>query len=346
MPLKTKPCESAAATTPAESQSTKPHVEASATPSATPHVDASVPAAQWNPIGNLDCKVRCPNPGCNQSTVGIPSKHRKGISTTTPFGKWLIKETNQFSIGSDQWCCTSCYNRMARIFNALPKHAVNNAAAVAPPPPPPPSNVTKPFASLIPGGTQARKISKDLAEHVLADAASVYPNDPIGALAAALQHKSIAPSLLNVLPSNDVNAHTMDNIKVAFKAAAAKDQRIQLLSLVANDLSKAASMFDFGCTANEWEAARLHARANGPGSAVKKMKFKRQRMSISQVKFITKFSVDREVVYRPASTATKDAQFKRRYSLRHGYQLLNERTEKHNTSGNLQDRLCSVGQWS
>ena len=46
MPLKTKPSESAAVTTPAESQSTKPHVEASATPSATPHV-ASVPAAQW-----------------------------------------------------------------------------------------------------------------------------------------------------------------------------------------------------------------------------------------------------------------------------------------------------------
>ena len=73
----TKPCESAAATTPAESQSTKPHVEASATPSATPHVEASVPAAQWNPIGNLDCQVRCPNPGCHQKTVGIPSKQRK-----------------------------------------------------------------------------------------------------------------------------------------------------------------------------------------------------------------------------------------------------------------------------
>ena len=63
----------------------------------------NVPAAQKNPIWNFDCKVRCPNPGCKQPDVGIPSKHRKEISTTTPFGKWLIKETKQFSIGSDQW---------------------------------------------------------------------------------------------------------------------------------------------------------------------------------------------------------------------------------------------------
>ena len=69
-------------------------------------------------------------------------------------------------------------------------------------------------------------------------------------------------------------------------------------------------------------------------------------MPISLVKFLTKFSVDREVVYRLASTGSKDAQFRRRHSLRHGYHLLNERTEKHNTSGNLQERLCSVGQWS
>jgi len=64
----------------------------------------NVPAAQKNPIWNFDCKVRCPNPGCLQSTVGIPSKQRMDISTTTPFGKWLINETKQFSIG----IITSC----------------------------------------------------------------------------------------------------------------------------------------------------------------------------------------------------------------------------------------------
>ena len=52
-------------------------------------------------------------------------------------------------------------------------------------------------------------------------------------------------------------------------------------------------------------------------------------MPISQVKFLTKFSVDREIVYRLARTGSKDAQCRRRYSLRHGYQFLNERTAQH-----------------
>ena len=127
----------------------------------------NVPAAQKNPIWNFDCKVRCPNPGCKQPDVGIPSAQRKGISTTTPFGKWLIKETKQFSIGTDQWCCTACYRRMGRTFSALPKHAASPASAAAaqpqPSPAPTPSTSRVPpklFANLKAGGSRERAIKK------------------------------------------------------------------------------------------------------------------------------------------------------------------------------------------
>jgi hypothetical protein len=62
---------------------------------------------------------------------------------------------------------------------------------------------------------------------------------------------------------------------------------------------------------------------------VKKVKFSRQRMSVSQCKFLTSMSVNRGFVYRPASTATHTVQFKREYSLREGYKVFLERLEQH-----------------
>jgi len=62
---------------------------------------------------------------------------------------------------------------------------------------------------------------------------------------------------------------------------------------------------------------------------VKKVKFSRQRMSVSQCKFLTSMSVNRGFVYRPASTATHTVQFKREYSLREGYKVFLERLELH-----------------
>ena len=52
-------------------------------------------------------------------------------------------------------------------------------------------------------------------------------------------------------------------------------------------------------------------------------------MSVSQCKFLTSMSVNRDFVYRPASTATHTVQFKREYSLREGYQVFLERLEQH-----------------
>ena len=116
---------------------------------------------------------------------------------------------------------------MGRTFKALPKHAVDNAA----PPPlplPPLSSITKPVASPKHNGTQARKISKELAERTAAECTAVFPTDPI-AIGAALQYNSIAQSLRNALPSSDDNVHTMNNIKQSSKAAETKSTRIQLL---------------------------------------------------------------------------------------------------------------------
>ena len=117
---------------------------------------------------------------------------------------------------------------MGRTFKALPKHAVDNAAP-PPSPLPPLSSITKPVASLKHNGTQARKISKELAERTAAEGTAVFLTDPIGAIGAALQYNSIAQSLRNALPSSDDNVHTMDNIKQSSKAAETKSTRIQLL---------------------------------------------------------------------------------------------------------------------
>ena len=57
---------------------------------------------------------------------------------------------------------------------------------------------------------------------------------------------------------------------------------------------------------------------------MKKVKFSRQRMLVSQCKFLTSMSVNRGFVYRPASTVTHTVQFKRKYSLREGYKVLLE----------------------
>jgi hypothetical protein len=42
-------------------------------------------------------------------------------------------------------------------------------------------------------------------------------------------------------------------------------------------------------------------------------------------------SVNRDFVYRPASTATHTVQFKRKYSLREGFKVFLERLEQHNS---------------
>ena len=88
-------------------------------------------------------------------------------------------------------------------------------------------------------------------------------------------------------------------------------------------------MRDYNCTEHEAKEARRHARLHGAGACVKKVKFSRQRMSVSQCKFLTSMSVNRGFVYRPASTATHTVQFKREYSLREGYKVFLERLEQH-----------------
>jgi hypothetical protein len=88
--------------------------------------------------------------------------------------------------------------------------------------------------------------------------------------------------------------------------------RTAYLSLVADvpDTTIEQVMQEFGCTEHEAKVARHHARLHGPGECVKKVKFSRQRMSVSQCKFLTSMSVNRGFVYRPASTATHTVQFK------------------------------------
>ena len=253
-----KPCESAAVETP-RSKTTTPAESSSATPSATPHVEASAPAAQWS----FDCKVRCPNPGCHQSTVGIPSKQRKEISTTTPFGKWLIKETKQFSIGSDQWCCTSCYLRMGRTFKALPKHAASPASAAAaqpqpsPAPAPTPSTSRAPpklFANLKAGGSQERAIKKGALQAIDGVLKTYYPSDSTGLFASLLQDKRVQTAI----PSDTKLSEIVANLKTAINSATDPSVRRAYLSVAAdvNGTTIQQVMQDYNCTEHEAKAAR------------------------------------------------------------------------------------------
>ena len=156
-----------------------------------------------------------------------------------------------------------------------------------------------------------------------------YPSDSTGLFASLLQDKRVQ----TVIPSDTRLSEIDANLKTAIDSATDPSVRRAYLSVVADVTGTTIQQVvrDFNCTEHEAKEARIHARLHGPGACVKKVKFSRQRMSVSQCKFLTSMSVNRDFVYRPASTPTHTVQFKRKYSLREGYKVFLERLEQHNS---------------
>jgi hypothetical protein len=157
-----------------------------------------------------------------------------------------------------------------------------------------------------------------------------YPSDSTGLFASLLQDKRVQTAI----PSDTKLSQIVANLKTAIDSATDPSVRRAYLSVVADvtGITIQQMIQDFGCTEHEAKEARIHARLHGPGACVKKVKFSRQRMSVSQCKFLTSMSVNRDFVYRPASTATHTVQFKRKYSLREGYKVFLERLEQQHYS--------------
>ena len=117
-----------------------------------------------------------------------------------------------------------------------------------------------------------------------------YPkNDVTGLFASLLQDKRVRTAIL----SDTKLSGTVANVETAINSASDPSVRTAYLSLVADfpDTTIEQVMQEFGCTEHEAKVARHHARLHGPGECVKKVKFSRQRMSVSQCKFLTSMFV-------------------------------------------------------
>jgi hypothetical protein len=160
------------------------------------------------------------------------------------------------------------------------------------------------------GDTQRKKVSKLAAPVMLSALSAVHSKDLRGVYDTAHRNKKFRRALgLGVYESAvQLAKNTYNTVIASYKKALRLKNKLhaRMLLSIAVPLKRATwasykALADvFGCSLRQIHKAKMHALQFGAGMPAKLLKIPRQRLSVATAMFLTAFTVDREVVHRPA----------------------------------------------
>ena len=178
------------------------------------------------------------------------------------------------------------------------------------------------------GPDRTRDLKRVTEAGVEAVLAALHKTDPSGALRLLLTDRAFVERHgLSDLISCPADArfafNFLENAVDAFDHEPSKLVQRQFLSLAAarskssKDAPTRQEVCDcFGVSERQAKAAKLHAAQHFAGAVVEKEVHDRQRLSLAQVRALTRFSISAANVYIPAHSSSKQTQFKRTKSLK------------------------------
>ena len=218
------------------------------------------------------------------------------------------------------WVCTACYVKHSKIFKkpdtSVPTASTSASAVdtVAAPPPPPPILLRENFDAYCP--RRKRDAVYDMIDAVTDSARKLCRH---GETATQLvQHTVTAKAFRKHFDVQDPHlmrlAEAYTNMTQRHLKSVRWDRQVLLSAVVGpypDGTSYEEIMRLFGCTRKEVYKARVHAAVYGMGVRPREeVKWKRQRLSVDTVNFLTQCTVDQAYVYRPAQGAGKIAKDK------------------------------------
>jgi hypothetical protein len=200
------------------------------------------------------------------------------------------------------------------------------------------TNFANPVSELQEDGRRVRQLGQVAGDAMLAGLNSTCAIDPRGAYDAAHKNKKFRAALgLDVVSQYTQMALGTFRVLIdSYKSAKCKKVKHQLLSIAAPVTNSVYASYQavsaaFGnISFRQIGKAKIHALQWGAGLPAAVIRLPRQAKKKATALFLSAFTVDDEVVYRPAHTASQAPQFKRRLSLPKCFALFEEKRKAHN----------------